>query len=547
MSLRRVESELIPSATAEVARAAFPKGSLAIRIRDELGVLFADEDFAEAFSTRGQPALSPARLALVSILQFTENLSGRKAAEAARARIDWKYALGLELTDPGFDHSVLCEFRLRLIDNGMEQRVFDAVLERAREAGLVRSGGRQRTDSTHVLAAIRSMNRLEKVHETLRAALNALAVVAPDWLVTVAQPEWWDRYDARTEEFRMPKQTAAKVELANQIGVDGIRLLLAVYSELAPPWLREVPAVEMLRRIWIQEFRDEDGQVRWRTSQEQPASSARLISPYDEDARVGVKRDTQWDGFKVYLTETCDDGAPHVITHVTTTPAPGNDFGVLSLVHKGLAERRLLPVEHLVDTGYMSAAMVVAAKPDHNVEMIGPMMPSTAWQKSAEGTIPVSAFTIDWDNEKITCPQGKISKRWAYELDESGTEIIRVQFARKDCTPCPVRPQCTRASIPRRRITLRTREQYEVLQQARINKDSPEWRARYQARQGIEGTIAQAVNGFRARGSRYRGTAKTHLQHLLTAAAMNLTRIDAWLMGVPLAPTRTSHFAALAA
>ncbi len=285
MSLRRVESALIPSATAEVARAAFPKGSMAIRIRDELGVPFEDEDLAEAFSTRGQPALSPARLALVSILQFTENLSDRKAAEAVRARIDWKYALGLELTDPGFDHSVLCEFRLRLIDNRMEQRVFDAVLERAREAGLVRSGGRQRTDSTHVLAAIRSMNRLEKVHETLRAALNALAVAAPDWLVTVAQSDWWDRYDARTEEFRTPRQTAAKVELANQIGADGMRLLLAVYSESAPPWLREVPAVEMLRRIWIQEFRDEDGQVRWRTSQEQPASSARLVSPYDEDAR----------------------------------------------------------------------------------------------------------------------------------------------------------------------------------------------------------------------------------------------------------------------
>ncbi|MEU7900936.1 transposase [Nonomuraea sp. NPDC049152] len=340
---------------------------------------------------------------------------------------------------------------------------------------------------------------------------------------------------------------ATKVELANQTGADGMRLLLAVYSKEAPPWLRNVPAVEILRRIWIQEFRDEEGRVRWRTSQEQPASSARLVSPYDEDARVGVKRDTQWDGFKVHLAETCDDGEPHLITDVATTPAPGSDYGVLPIVHEGLVERGLLPAEHLVDAGYMSADVVVAAKRDHNVEMVGPMMPGTSWQKSGEGTIPVSAFTIDWDNETITCPQGKISKRWAHEVDKGGREVIRVQFARKDCTPCPVRPQCTRASIPRRRITLRVREQYEVLQQARTNQDSPEWKARYQACQGIEGTIAQAVNRFMARRSRYRGTAKTHLQHLLTAAAINLTRIDAWLMGVPLAPTRTSHFAALAA
>ncbi|MEV0387216.1 hypothetical protein [Nonomuraea sp. NPDC050643] len=140
-------------------------------------------------------------------------------------------------------------------------------------------------------------------------------------LVTVAESAWWDRYDAHTEEFRMPKQMATRVELANQIGADGTRLLLAVYSDSAPPWLREVPAVEMLRRIWLQEFRDEEGQVRWRTSQEQPASSVRLVSPYDEDARVGVKRETQWDGFKVHLTETCDDDGPHLITDVATTSA----------------------------------------------------------------------------------------------------------------------------------------------------------------------------------------------------------------------------------
>lgn len=193
MSLRPVGSELIPATTREVAWAAFPKGSMAIRIRDELGVLFADEDFAEAFSTRGQPALSPARLALVSILQFTESLSDRRAAEAVRAWIDWKYALGLELTDPGFDHSVLYEFRLRLIDNSMKRRVFDAVLERVREAGLVRGGGRQRADSTHVLAG-RDPPRGSSVVSGYASILNPgpAGPVSSGW--TSRRPRRWQRY-----------------------------------------------------------------------------------------------------------------------------------------------------------------------------------------------------------------------------------------------------------------------------------------------------------------------------------------------------------------
>nr|WP_193319037.1 transposase [Nonomuraea phyllanthi] len=185
-----------------------PEGSLAIRIRDALGVLFQDEDFAVAFSTRGRPALSPARLALVSILRFGEELSDRQTAEAVRARIDWKYALGLELTDAGFDYSVLSEFRDRLVVGSLEQSLLDTILERAVTAGMLRAGGRQRTDSTHVLMAMRTMNRLEQVHETVRAALNALAAAAPGWLPAQAEPGWFERYEVRVEDCRLPENRA---------------------------------------------------------------------------------------------------------------------------------------------------------------------------------------------------------------------------------------------------------------------------------------------------------------------------------------------------
>src|SRR5207302_2722537 len=198
----------------------FPKGTLCLRIADELGDVYRDAQFADLFPTRGQPATSPAQLALASVLQYVEGLSDRQAADAVRARIDWKYALGLELTDPGFDHTVLSEFRCRLVHGQAELRLLDTLLERCRELGLIRPRGRQRTDSTHVLAAVRVLNRLERVGETLRAALNGLAVVAPDWLRTVVPAAWYERYGSRVENYDLPKTETARRQLAATIGAD---------------------------------------------------------------------------------------------------------------------------------------------------------------------------------------------------------------------------------------------------------------------------------------------------------------------------------------
>jgi transposase len=271
---------------------------MAIRMRDLLGSVFADEEFAGLFPTRGRPAYSPGRLALVSVLQFAEGLSDRRAAHAARARVDWKYALGLELTDAGFDHSVLSEFRARLVDGGLELRVLDAVLDAVRAAGLLTAGGRQRTDSTHVLAATRELKRLEFVVETVRAALNAVAAVAGDWLFGHVGPEWFDRYSARPEDTRFPSRWAARVEHGHQVGADGTALFRAVFSTDAPEWLRHLPAVEFLRRAWVQQYQVEDGLVRWREPKNVPPGTIRLTSPYDAQVRTGAKRDTAWDGWR---------------------------------------------------------------------------------------------------------------------------------------------------------------------------------------------------------------------------------------------------------
>src|SRR6266516_1477536 len=211
----------IPEETARVAHAAYPKGNLYLRIRDELGTLYEDERFADLFPRCGPSALAPWRLLFVCLLQFAEGLSDRQAADAVRGRLDWKYLLGLEMTDPGFDASVLCDFRTRLLEGGVEQQVLQLLLDTAMKRGWLKAHGKQRTDSTHVLGAIRALSRLETVGETMRATLNVLATVAPEWLRSHLSSDWFDRYEHRCEAYRLPKRKVERKQYAEVIGADG--------------------------------------------------------------------------------------------------------------------------------------------------------------------------------------------------------------------------------------------------------------------------------------------------------------------------------------
>jgi transposase len=362
MSLRPEPFLPIPEDPARVARAAFPKGHPSLTMRDEFGPVFQDVQFAALFPRRGRPAEAPWRLALVTLLQFAENLSDRQAAEAVRRCIDWKYLLGLELTDPGFDPSVLCEFRARLLEGSAERLLFETLLERFREHKLLKARGKQRTDSTHVLAAIRTLNRLEVVGETLRHALNALAIVVPEWLRAHSPPAWADRYGRRVEAERLPKGETEREALAQTIGADGFALLEALYAPEAPGWLREIPAVAILRTVWLQQYYREAAGLRLRRADELPPAAQRIHSPYDAEARYRKKRSTGWVGYKVHLTESCEPDTPLLITDVQTTPAPVADGEVTPTVHAALQAGDRLPGVHLVDSAYVDAALLVQSR-----------------------------------------------------------------------------------------------------------------------------------------------------------------------------------------
>jgi transposase len=541
----------VPADTARVARRAFRKGTLAIRARDELGAWYEDEAFAAAYGARGKPGISPAQLAMVTVLQFTQNLTDRQAADAVRGRLDWKYCLGLALEDEGFDFSVLSEFRARLVAGSLELKILDLLLARLKGLGLVAAGARQRTDSTHVLGRIRSLNRLELAGETIRAALEALAAAAPDWLATVIDASWQRVHGQRIDEIRLPGSETRRVALAVQYGKDGYHLLEAVRAPGAPAWLRELPAVETLRAVWIQQYYrniDEHGEkvIRREASEHGlPPGRLQLVCPYDLDARYSEKHGKGWEGYKVHVSETChepepDDTrqAPNLITNVATTEATVPDVAMTEPIHDMLDAAGLLPGEHAVDAGYTSADLLLAARA-RGITLVGPLLADTSPQARAGG-YTAEAFTIDWEHQQVTCPQGATNIAWS-PCRQRETDAIVVRFAAATCQACPVKGLCTRSSRSGRQLSLRPREIHEAVAQARAAQTTDQWKARYNIRAGVEGTMRQATHVTGIRRARYLGLDKTRLEHNAAAAAINLIRLDAWWTGVPLDRTRTTH------
>jgi hypothetical protein len=427
------------------------------------------------------------------------------------------------------------------------------VLDAAREAGLLKARGRQRTDSTHVLAAVRELNRVELLAETLRAALNALAVLAPIWLQQVAAPDWHKRYDRRVEEARLPPSGPKRDAYVAQVGADGFRLLDALEVPGAPPEAVALPAIMALRRVWGRHFErmDDDPdpgappKVGLRAVQGRGPGD-RVESPYDAEARFRAKGGTGWTGYMVHLTESCDAGAPRLVLHADTTPANVHEARRTETIHAALAAKGLAPAEHLVDAAYVSARHLVMARERHGIDLIGPARPDQSWQAKEKDAVLATDFAVDWERRRARCPEGRESTGWGeYQHKQDDRPYVRAVFSPADCRPCLSRGRCTQGSS--RRLTLNPRAQHEAIAAARERLTRQAGRRLYAQRQGIEATISQGACAFGLRRARYRGLAKTGLQSVATAAAINLDRLAAWLASRPLAPTRTSRFATLPA
>ncbi|MFE2729445.1 IS1182 family transposase [Kitasatospora sp. NPDC059327] len=529
MCVRPRSGSVIPELTVRVARASNPRGTTAMAIRDHLEGLWSDEDFEQWYPQDGRPGLSPAQLATVSVLQFLLELSDRQAAESVRCRIDFKYALGMELEDPGFHHSVLADFRERLAEEGRADKLFGLALEKIKAVGLVRERGRQRTDSTHVLAAVRDLTRLELVTEAMRAALEELARRAPHELAGLVTEDWGRRYGRAARLGKNPSRPKGRIK---ETGDDAHLLLRYVNRYL--PALRDGEQVQALRQIFLQNYWiDAQDRLLWREADTAglPPSAIAIVSPYDTTARFARRGETRWKGFMAHVTETCDHDAVSVITDVTTTKAAVHDSKALPTVLARLDQRELLPAEHFVDQGYTSVALKQQVAREFGVGLVGPVRARTT-RKSRKGDVfNRDAFVIEWDAKKVTCPQGKTNRQWA--TPPSVAPYIHVKFAKSDCGPCPLKSACTKGAA--RALTFLPRDLHDLQSESRTEQQTQEWLSRYSLRAAIEGTISEFVNGHGMRQCRYRSEEKAHVQHVLTAIAVNLERIGAHL---PTAPER---------
>ena len=375
---------------------------------------------------------------------------------------------------------------------GLEQLVLDALLDRLAAGGLVRAGGKQRTDSTHVVAAVAALNRLELAGESVRAALEALAAAHPAWLEQrVCVPDSARRYGTPMTSWRPPASQARRDELTLAYAKDGYALLEAVCDSAAPAWLRELPAVDVLRRVLLQNYTrtiTKDGREVIRRREKEPEDDglppghARNASPYDLDARWGVKREEFWLGYKLHITETCDDappapappaaahqhvpeggrhanarehdkGCPHLvfpnlITNVATTDATVTDHQMTGAIHDDLAEKNLAPGRHYLDSGYLSAAVVVSALAAWGIALIEPLLADTSAQARADHGYARADFTIDYDSKTATCPQGKTSVSWT-PCAQRGKDAIVATFSAADAVrPIGPGPLTTTSMAP---------------------------------------------------------------------------------------------------
>lgn len=376
--------------------------------------------------------------------------------------------------------------------------------------------------------------------ETLRHALNVLAVVTPDWLQGQVQLEWLERYGHRAEEFRLPKGVDKRQQLLHQVGQDGWGLLAAIKSDPQSHWMLSIPAVDTLQRVWKQDYLPLGEGGAWIADEDRLEAAKLFFSPYDLDASAAKKRSTYWIGYKAHFSEACDEDLPRLVTQVTTTIAPTPDRQALPDIHAVLEQRDLLPEHHIVDAGYTDAEAMVASQATYQVELVGPTAKDYRWQAREQNGYALTDFSIDWAHEQARCPQGQTSSSWTPTWTRN-QEIIKIKFGFATCGSCPARSKCTQAK--RRSLSVRRQEAHFALDAARKREQTEEFKKEYAKRAGVEGVHAQGVRRMGLRRSRYIGEPRTHLQHVVIATAINVCRVHDWLEGIAPHSTPLSHFA----
>ncbi|MEI6046647.1 MAG: transposase [Chloroflexota bacterium] len=541
----------MPAGTLKLASKLLPDTNMYRQIGDKLADFICDQDFVDLYPVEGKPALSPTLLALVTVFQMMEGLSDRQAAAQVVTRIDWKYALHLPLDYAGFNYSVLSEFRDRLVVHKASCKVFDQMLVRLKELGLISKHSTQRTDSLAIIGAVRQLSRLELVLETVRVALEGLEKTDRAWFKLHIPDSWGERYGQPAQQERLVKTkgTAAQTEtraLIRQTGQDGQWLIALLKSSFTPLSLQQLPQVAVLQQVWDQQFEVVEGNPTLREKVELPTSQI-IETPHDPEVHYSQKRNSSWKGYKVQVTETVELDKPHLITDVTTTLATTTDGEVLQEIQQKLEGREVKPAVQLGDMGYVNGENL------HNsqlsgIELVGPIRADTSLQARTEGGVSLEQFELDYQKKTALCPGGKHSISWS-QSEERGQTVVKIKFSGRSCAECFLYELCVMGNKnkstkpPGRLLKLRAYHQ-EVVARRKEQKQET-FKAAYRQRSGVEASLSELVRGHGLRVARYIGLAKESLRNLLIGTGANLKRAARWLGGIRPIPLRKRGLASL--
>jgi transposase len=521
MCLKPQPPQPIPPDTKALVGSMLDEDTVYRFVGDVLFEQFRDKDFADLYPPDGQPALSPVLLSFVLIFQALENLSDRATAFAVTFTVAWKYALHLPLAYPGFDPTVLSEFRRRILTHDAEGRIFSAVFAQLKQLGFYKHKGIQRTDSLAIYTHHRRLKRIELCVETMRVCIKELLHRAPDWTRTALPTEWEERYAKRCKAERL--SDAERDSLLVIVGDDGQWLLDRLAQDDATD-LRELRSVETLRDVWAVHYeRGTDGHMCWTTDTTRGGTEI-VETPHDPDAHWATKRGQDWVGYKLQVTETDDTDMPHLITDIAITPAAASDMGALDAIRERQAEQKTLPGERFVDSGYVSGENIADGRPIGE-DLIGPIRTTVTPQSKLPDGFSHADFRIDFELRQVACPAGHTTPIIA--SGKCGDQAI---FSRKTCVACPLRARCCTGKKEGR--TLRFGPHYQETQAARKRQLTDDFKTKYRAhRGGVEGCLSALVRGHGMRTTRYDGQAKNHLHALFVGAAVNLARSAAWRSG----------------
>jgi len=540
----------VPECTAQLAKQLLKgKEQRFLVMAESLDDAFSEGDLKAFYPDKGQWGIHPVRICMLLLLQASEGLTDQQVAEAVRLNIGWKYVLRLPLDDLGWSSTVLTDARERFCDGDPQQVFLDSFLNKANEKGLL-NFSKQRVDSTHIIACVRSLNRVELVLETTRNAIEALTEVDVEWLSSIRRDHWLKQYYLdRPFNYRLPKKEADRIKIAEVAGNDGFYILDCIEkaAEEKKNIFKALEAIQTLEKVLEEQFSiDGKGKgskgkskdkPKFRDSKDLKPSGERIVSPHETEARKASKGAKDWSGYKCHTSETCVQGFPNLITHVATEVGTLNDSLSLESIVQSLQKRGFAPLRFWMDSGYVNVEVLSKIAKNFGMDIVARLANGHSWQSKASKGFENKQFVIDWSNRQVTCPAKAVSVQWKPMKDGE----TNVYFSPEQCSICPFKTDCTKGQF--RILKLKSEEIWRYMQQMRERQETPEFKKEYSTRAGVEGLQSQMIHKAGRRSS-VRGKLKTHLKLVLAAAAVNLSHVVDWKMGKVPSKTRRGKFEA---